>query len=113
MNDTLKPWQLVVLIPLGLLSVLVCAASLGLVLEALWDRVPSSGLPAAREGQMRKGHEAASDCLRFMIAKILHPPGENRPIPDWPGLDAEEWLWEQRVGLCTKWSTIIRIIGKE
>lgn len=113
MNNTLKPLQLVVLIPLGLVSILVSTASVGLVLQAVWDRVPSPEIPSQREDQMRQGHQAASDCLRFLIEKNLQPRGEIRSIPDWPGLDAEEWLWKQRIGLCTEWSTINRMMGKD
>ena len=113
MSDPIKPWQLVVLIPLCLASLLVSAASVALALQAVWDRVPSAELPSEREDQMRQGHQAASDCLRIFVEKNLQPRGEIKPSPDWPGLDAEEWLWKQRNGVCTEWSTINRMIGKD
>lgn len=56
MNNTLKPWQLFFLIPLGLVSILVSTPSVGLVLQAVWNRVPSSEIPSEREDQMRQGH---------------------------------------------------------
>ena len=113
MNNTLKPWQLFFLIPLGLVSILVSTASVGLLLQAVWNRVPSSEIPSEREDQMRQGHQAASDCLRIFIEKNLQPRGEIRSVTDWPGLDAEQWLWKQRIGFCTEWSTINRMMGKD
>ena len=113
MNAPLKPWHLMVLFPLGLVSALVSMASVAVLLQAVWDRVPSSEISGDREGQVRKGHQAASDCLRFLIENDLRPPSESMPIPDSPGLDAEQWLWRQRVAHCTEWSTISRLIGQD
>ena len=113
MTAPLKPWQIVVLLPLGLVSGLVSMASVAVLLQAVWDRFPSSQIPAEREEQVRKGHEAASDCLRILIDHDLRPPAQSTPIPDLPGLDAEQWLWRHRVAHCTEWSTISPLIGTD